>query len=99
MLQSIKKSLVLMIRFSITIISEVFPFYSCVYILHKYAIILTHNLFIHHLKIKFKFMGFDIEIKIKDLDISFCSKYWLSVHSTKLFLFILFNFLPKNKHK
>jgi hypothetical protein len=40
-------------------------------------------------------MGFDIEIKIKDLDISFCSKYWLSVHSTKLFLFILFNFLPK----
>lgn len=55
-----------MILFSVTITSEVFPFYSCVYIFHKYDIILTHNLFIHHLKIKIKFIGLDIEIRSKE---------------------------------
>ena len=44
-----------------------FPFYSSVYILHI-RLVLNHNLFIHHLKIKIKFLGLDIEVKSKEKD-------------------------------
>nr|WP_253198483.1 hypothetical protein [Clostridium gasigenes] len=61
-----------MIQFSVTTPSEVFPFYSCVYILHNYGIILKHNLFIHHLKIKIEFLGLDIEVKSKEKSAPSC---------------------------
>ena len=41
-------------------------FLKCISIIYVIRLILTHNLFIHYLKIKIKFLGLDIEIKSKE---------------------------------
>ena len=41
-------------------------FIKCASIVYVIKLVLKHNLFIHHLKIKIKFLGLDIEIKSKE---------------------------------
>ena len=41
-------------------------FIKCISIIYVIRLILKHNLFIHHLKIKIKFLGLDIEVKSKE---------------------------------
>jgi hypothetical protein len=41
-------------------------FLKCISTIYVIRLILTHNLFIHHLKIKIKFLGLDIEVKSKE---------------------------------
>ncbi|WP_238916810.1 hypothetical protein [Clostridium sp. YIM B02555] len=41
-------------------------FILCASIIYVIRLILRHNLFVHHLKIKSKFLGIDIEIKSKE---------------------------------
>jgi hypothetical protein len=41
-------------------------FITCVSIIYVIKLILKHNLFIHHLKIKIKCLGIDIEVKSKE---------------------------------
>lgn len=41
-------------------------FIKCVSIVYIIKLILKHNLFIHHLKIKVKLLGLDIEVKSKE---------------------------------
>ncbi|EOR28206.1 hypothetical protein A500_00285 [Clostridium sartagoforme AAU1] len=41
-------------------------FIKCISIIYVISLILKHNLFIHHLKIKIKFLGLDIEVKSKE---------------------------------
>ena len=40
-------------------------FIKCISIVYMIKLVLSHNLFIHHLKIKIKFLGLDIEVKSK----------------------------------
>jgi hypothetical protein len=39
---------------------------KCISIIYVIRLILKHNIFIHHLKIKIKFLGLDIEVKGKE---------------------------------
>ncbi|WP_286907649.1 hypothetical protein [Clostridium sp. UBA1652] len=39
---------------------------KCISLIYVIRLILKHNLFIHHLKIKIKFLGLDIEVKGKE---------------------------------
>lgn len=41
-------------------------FIKCISIVYVIKLILLHNLFIHHLKIKINFLGLDIEVKSKE---------------------------------
>ncbi|WP_238907630.1 hypothetical protein [Clostridium sp. YIM B02506] len=41
-------------------------FIKCISIIYVIRLILKHNIFIHHLKIKIKFLGLDIEVKGKE---------------------------------
>ncbi|MBU5592317.1 hypothetical protein KQI89_11135 [Clostridium sp. MSJ-4] len=41
-------------------------FIKCISIVYVIKLVLKHNLFIHHLKIKIKFLGLDIEVKSKE---------------------------------
>ncbi|SFC40944.1 hypothetical protein [Clostridium uliginosum] len=41
-------------------------FIKCVAIVYVIKLVLKHNLFIHNLKIKIKFLGLDIEVKSKE---------------------------------
>lgn len=41
-------------------------FIKCISVVYVIRLILNHNLFIHHLKIKIKFLGLDIEVKSKE---------------------------------
>ncbi|MBE6059301.1 MAG: hypothetical protein E7215_03885 [Clostridium sulfidigenes] len=41
-------------------------FIKCVSIIYVIKLVLKHNLFIHYLKIKIKFLGLDIEVKSKE---------------------------------
>ncbi|WPC44856.1 hypothetical protein [Clostridium sp. JS66] len=41
-------------------------FIKCVSIVYVIKLVLKHNLFIYHLKIKIKFLGLDIEVKSKE---------------------------------
>ncbi|MDF2885141.1 MAG: rane protein [Clostridiaceae bacterium] len=41
-------------------------FIKCISIVYVIKLILKHNLFINHLKIKVKFLGLDIEVKSKE---------------------------------
>lgn len=41
-------------------------FIKCISVIYVIRSILTHNLFIHYLKIKIKFLGLDIEVKSKE---------------------------------
>ncbi|AKN33413.1 membrane protein [Clostridium carboxidivorans P7] len=41
-------------------------FIKCVSIVYVVNLVLKHNLFIYHLKIKIKFLGLDIEVKSKE---------------------------------
>jgi hypothetical protein len=41
-------------------------FIKCVSIVYVIKLVLKHNLFIHYLKIKIKFLGLDIEVKSKE---------------------------------
>ncbi|HBA04883.1 MAG TPA: hypothetical protein DCW51_13635 [Clostridium sp.] len=41
-------------------------FIKCISVVYVIRLILKHNLFIHHLKIKIKFLGLDIEVKSKE---------------------------------
>lgn len=41
-------------------------FIKCISVVYIIRLILKHNLFIHHLKIKIKFLGLDIEVKSKE---------------------------------
>ncbi|MGG7141982.1 hypothetical protein ACQPVP_00745 [Clostridium nigeriense] len=41
-------------------------FIKCISIIYVIRLILKHNLFIHHLKIKIKILGLDIEVKSKE---------------------------------
>ena len=41
-------------------------FIKCVSTIYVIRLVLKHNLFIHHLKIKIKFLGLDIEVKSKE---------------------------------
>jgi len=41
-------------------------FMKCISVIYVIRLILKHNLFIHHLKIKSKFLGLDIEVKSKE---------------------------------
>ena len=39
---------------------------KCISAIYVIRLVLNHNLFIHHLKIKIKFLGLDIEVKSKE---------------------------------
>ena len=39
---------------------------KCISTIYVIRLVLNHNLFIHHLKIKIKFLGLDIEVKSKE---------------------------------
>jgi len=39
---------------------------KCISVVYVIRLFLKHNLFIHHLKIKIKFLGLDIEVKSKE---------------------------------
>ena len=39
---------------------------KCISVIYVIRLVLKHNLFIHHLKIKIKFLGLDIEVKSKE---------------------------------
>ena len=41
-------------------------FIKCASIVYVIKLVLKHNLFIHHLKIKVNFLGLDIEVKGKE---------------------------------
>ena len=41
-------------------------FIKCISIIYIIRLVLINNLFIHHLKIKIKFIGLDIEVKSKE---------------------------------
>lgn len=41
-------------------------FIKCASIVYVIKLVLEHNLFIHHLKIKIKFLGLDIEVRSKE---------------------------------
>lgn len=41
-------------------------FIKCISIIYVIKLILKHNLFIYHLKIKVKLLGLDIEVKSKE---------------------------------
>ncbi|MFL0165716.1 MULTISPECIES: hypothetical protein [Clostridium] len=41
-------------------------FIKCICIVYVIKLILKHNLFIYHLKIKVKLLGLDIEVKSKE---------------------------------
>ncbi|KAJ52688.1 hypothetical protein BD780_001614 [Clostridium tetanomorphum] len=41
-------------------------FIKCVSIVYVIKLVLKHNLFVHHLKIKIKFLGIDIEVRSKE---------------------------------
>ena len=41
-------------------------FIKCIAIIYIIRLVLKHNLFIHHLKIKIKFLGLYIEVKSKE---------------------------------
>ena len=41
-------------------------FIKCISAVYVIRLILSHNLFIHYLKIKIKFIGLDIEVKSKE---------------------------------
>ncbi len=41
-------------------------FVKCASIVYVINLVLKHNLFIHYLKIKIKFLGLDIEVKSKE---------------------------------
>jgi hypothetical protein len=41
-------------------------FIKCLSIVYVIKLILKHNLFIYHLKVKIKFLGLDIEVKGKE---------------------------------
>ncbi|HCO73944.1 MAG TPA: hypothetical protein DIT16_03710 [Clostridium sp.] len=47
-------------------------FIKCISIIYVIRLILKHNLFIHHLKIKIKFLGLDIEVKSKEKSAPSC---------------------------
>ncbi len=39
---------------------------KCISVIYVIRLILKNNLFMHHLKIKIKFLGLDIEVKSKE---------------------------------
>ncbi|WP_164917143.1 hypothetical protein [Clostridium sp. JN-9] len=41
-------------------------FIKCISIVYVINLVLKHNLFINHLKIKIKFLGLDIEVRSKE---------------------------------
>jgi hypothetical protein len=41
-------------------------FIKCASIVYVIKLVLKHNLFIHHLKIKIRFLGLDIEVRSKE---------------------------------
>ena len=47
-------------------------FIKCIAIIYVINLVLKHNLFIHHLKIKIKFLGLDIEVKSKEKSAPSC---------------------------
>lgn len=47
-------------------------FIKCIFAIYIIKLVLKHNLFIHQLKIKVKFIGLDIEVKSKEKSAPSC---------------------------
>ena len=48
--------------------------FNLTFIIYVIRLVLKHNLFIHHLKIKIKFLGLDIEVKSKEKSAPSCKE-------------------------
>ena len=49
-------------------------FIKCISTIYVIRLVLNHNLFINHLKIKIKFLGLDIEVKSKEKSAPSCKE-------------------------
>ncbi|GAA0778964.1 hypothetical protein GCM10008908_36710 [Clostridium subterminale] len=49
-------------------------FIKCMSVIYVIRLILKYNLFIHHLKIKIKFLGLDIKVKSKEKSAPSCKE-------------------------
>lgn len=47
---------------------------KCISIIYVIRLVLNHNLFIHHLKIKIKLLSLDIEVKSKEKSAPSCKE-------------------------